>query len=214
MKENFRDNFVIATFFRDYRRAATPVRTIHVVAPPITARGSHFAIVWRSRERWYDSSPSHRPLFLPLVPSAIVSLATSSTWLLADSIQERSCLDVLADLAGNFCSFFESKRTESETALTNLGSTRSLALGCTHDCLGSHAHNSTKFSWEKFLWSEVKSRNSRKYCPTKTWSYTVCLHLETRQCLCVQRWRRWEYDQIFYPLYMQVKLQLIQLSLQ
>ena len=47
MKENFRDkNFVIATFFRDYRRAATPVRTIiHVGALPTTARGSHFAIV-------------------------------------------------------------------------------------------------------------------------------------------------------------------------
>ena len=40
-KENFRDkNFVIATFFRDYRRVATPVRTIHIVAPPTTARGS------------------------------------------------------------------------------------------------------------------------------------------------------------------------------
>ena len=39
--EIFRDkNFVIATFFRDYRRAAAPVRTIHVVAPPTIARGS------------------------------------------------------------------------------------------------------------------------------------------------------------------------------
>ena len=31
---NFRDNFVIATFFRDYRHSAAPTRTIHVVAPP------------------------------------------------------------------------------------------------------------------------------------------------------------------------------------
>ena len=40
--ENFRDkNFVIATFFRDYHRAAASVRpTIHVVAPPTIARGS------------------------------------------------------------------------------------------------------------------------------------------------------------------------------
>ena len=39
--ENFRNkNFMIATFFRDYRRAAAPVRTIHVVAPPTIARGS------------------------------------------------------------------------------------------------------------------------------------------------------------------------------
>ena len=39
--ENFRDkNFVIATFFREYRRAASPMRTIHVVAPPTIARGS------------------------------------------------------------------------------------------------------------------------------------------------------------------------------
>ena len=46
MKEHFRDkNFVIATFFRDYRHAATPVQTIHVVAPPTTACGQHFAIV-------------------------------------------------------------------------------------------------------------------------------------------------------------------------
>ena len=38
--ENFRDkNFVIATFFRDYCRAAAPVRIIHVVAPPTIARG-------------------------------------------------------------------------------------------------------------------------------------------------------------------------------
>jgi hypothetical protein len=44
MNENFRDkNFVIATFFRDYCRAAAPVRTIHVVAPPTIARGSRFA---------------------------------------------------------------------------------------------------------------------------------------------------------------------------
>ena len=87
--------------------------------------------------------------------------------------EEISYLDVLADLVGNFCSFFESKRTESETALTYLDSPRSLALGRTHDRLGSHAHNSTKFSWKKFSWSEVKSRNSRKYCATKIWSYTV-----------------------------------------
>ena len=41
MKENFRDkNFVIAIFFRDYPRAATPVRTIDVVAPPTTTHGS------------------------------------------------------------------------------------------------------------------------------------------------------------------------------
>ena len=53
---------------------------------------------------------------------------------------------LFADLAGNFYSFFESKRTESETALTYLGSTRSLALERTHDRWGSHAHNSTKFS--------------------------------------------------------------------
>ena len=92
---------------------------------------------------------------------------------IVSGFEERICLDVLADLAGNFCSFFESKRTESETALTYLGSTRSLALGRTHDRLGSHAHNSTKFSWGKFSWSEVKSRNSRKYCATKIWSYTV-----------------------------------------
>ena len=51
----------------------------------------------------------------------------------------------------------------------------------THDCTcdapvhteRSHAHNNTKFSWGKFSWSEVKSRNSRKYCATKIWSYTV-----------------------------------------
>ena len=41
MNENFRDkNFVIATFFREYHRAAATMRTvhIHVVAPPIIAR--------------------------------------------------------------------------------------------------------------------------------------------------------------------------------
>ena len=39
--ENFCDkNFVIATFFRDYRRTAAPMRTIHIVAPPTIARGS------------------------------------------------------------------------------------------------------------------------------------------------------------------------------
>ena len=37
----------------------------------------------------------------------------------------------------------------------------------------SHTHNDTKFSWRKFSWSELKSRNSRKYCATKIWSYTV-----------------------------------------
>ena len=36
MNVNLRDkNFVIATFFRDYRHAAAPARTIHIVAPPI-----------------------------------------------------------------------------------------------------------------------------------------------------------------------------------
>ena len=41
MIENFRDkNFVIAMFFRDYHRAAAPVRTIHVIAPPTIACGS------------------------------------------------------------------------------------------------------------------------------------------------------------------------------
>jgi hypothetical protein len=41
MNENFRDkNFVIATFFRDYRRTAAPVRTIYIVAPPTIAHGS------------------------------------------------------------------------------------------------------------------------------------------------------------------------------
>jgi hypothetical protein len=44
MNEKFRDkNFVIATFFRDYRRVAARMRTIHVVAPPTIARGSRFA---------------------------------------------------------------------------------------------------------------------------------------------------------------------------
>jgi hypothetical protein len=44
INENFRDkNFVIATFFRDYRRVAARVRTIHVVAPPTIARRSRFA---------------------------------------------------------------------------------------------------------------------------------------------------------------------------
>ena len=33
-------NFMIATFFHDYHRAAAPVRAIHVVAPPTIARGS------------------------------------------------------------------------------------------------------------------------------------------------------------------------------
>ena len=55
--------------------------------------------------------------------------------------------NVLADLAGNFCSFFESKHTESETAL---GSTHSLALGHTHDCLGSHATIVLNFREENF----------------------------------------------------------------
>ena len=41
MNENFRDkNFVIATYFREYRCAVVPVWTIHVVTPPtISARG-------------------------------------------------------------------------------------------------------------------------------------------------------------------------------
>jgi hypothetical protein len=44
MNENFRDkNFVIATFFRDYRRVAAPVRTIYVIAPPTIARGAWLA---------------------------------------------------------------------------------------------------------------------------------------------------------------------------
>ena len=32
---------MIATFFRDYHRAAAPVRTIHVVAPPTIAPSLH-----------------------------------------------------------------------------------------------------------------------------------------------------------------------------
>ena len=40
INETFRDkNFVIATFFRDYRHGAAPVRTVHVVASPTIARG-------------------------------------------------------------------------------------------------------------------------------------------------------------------------------
>ena len=39
---NFRDkNFVITRFFCDYLCAAAPVRTIHVVAPPIILTHAH-----------------------------------------------------------------------------------------------------------------------------------------------------------------------------
>ena len=39
---NFRDkNFVITRFFHDYLCAAAPVRTIHVVAPPIILTHVH-----------------------------------------------------------------------------------------------------------------------------------------------------------------------------
>ena len=44
---------------------------------------------------------------------------------------------------------------------------------CVHVCTialdteRSHAHNNTKISWGKISWSEVKSRNSWKYCATK-----------------------------------------------
>ena len=37
---NHDKNFMIATFYRDHCHAETPVRTIHVVALPIIARGS------------------------------------------------------------------------------------------------------------------------------------------------------------------------------
>ena len=41
MIENFHDkNFVITTFFCDYHRAAAPVWTTHIVAPPTIAHGS------------------------------------------------------------------------------------------------------------------------------------------------------------------------------
>ena len=46
MNENFRDkNFMIATFFREYRHAAAPVQTVHVVTPPIIARGSVYTVL-------------------------------------------------------------------------------------------------------------------------------------------------------------------------
>ena len=39
MNENFRDkNFMIATFFHEYRRTKAPVRTIHIVTLPTTVR--------------------------------------------------------------------------------------------------------------------------------------------------------------------------------
>ena len=76
MKEKFRDkNFVIATYFRDYRRAATPVRTIHVVALPTTARGSQC----EDLEKDDTIQVPVTGLFLPLAPSTVASLATSST---------------------------------------------------------------------------------------------------------------------------------------
>ena len=50
---------------------------------------------------------------------------------------------------------------------------------CTHT-ERSHAHNNTKFREENFRDpAEVKSRNSRKYCATKIWSYTViCSYID------------------------------------
>ena len=41
LNEIFHDkNFVIATFFYDYRHTAAPVQTIHIVALPTITRGS------------------------------------------------------------------------------------------------------------------------------------------------------------------------------
>ena len=42
------------------------------------------------------------------------------------------------------------------------------ALCCT---ARGHAHYNTKFSRRKISWSEVKSRNSQKYCAMTIWSY-------------------------------------------
>ena len=60
MNVNFRDkNFVIATFFRDYRHAAAPARTVHVVAPPtIFTRGVGLEVCKCEEKREIFSSDS------------------------------------------------------------------------------------------------------------------------------------------------------------
>ena len=65
-----------------------------------------------------ERKKTYTGLFLPLSPSAVVRLPSlQRAWLLADSIQDEgnflTKVPVSEDLAGNVCSFSESKRTES-----------------------------------------------------------------------------------------------------
>ena len=72
---------MITTFFRDYHGTAAP----------------------ETRQDLYR----YRPLFLPLVPSAVVCLAISSLergyWRIRYKMNEVVWTKVLADLIGNFC---------------------------------------------------------------------------------------------------------------
>ena len=51
----------------------------------------------------------------------------------------------------------------------------------------THAHYNTNFSWGKFSWSEVQSRNSWKYCATKIWSHTVLVQaFAVQECINIE----------------------------
>ena len=112
MIENFHDkNFVIARFFNDYHRAAASVRTIYLVALPTIARGSalgkHASVDVKRKETRQD----------------LYSLSAFSTlsvwpflrgcWRIRYKMKDVVWTKILADLVGIFCSFSESKRTES-----------------------------------------------------------------------------------------------------
>ena len=85
---------------------------------------------------------------------------------------------VHGDLVATYCSFSENKLTESETSLALQRSSPTVQ----YDGLCARAYSvttptvhGTKFLWRKISSSKVKSRNSRKYCATNIWSYTVIL---------------------------------------
>ena len=76
--------------------------TIHTVTLP-TICGSALCEEKETRQYLYG------PLFLPLKPSAIVCLVISSTWLLADLIQDKGSVwtKVLVDLEATFAHFLK-----------------------------------------------------------------------------------------------------------
>ena len=113
MIENFRDkNFVIATFFHDYQVLCRSTRVDDSRSHSThncTWLGVGLVRCTNMKRKKLDKT-----FFLPLVPSAVVCLTIPSTCIwIRYKTKEVVWTEVLADLVGYFCSFSESRRTES-----------------------------------------------------------------------------------------------------